>query len=146
MDYWPARLKQKHIKLQSFTTEGKESQVDELEETAPVMKPTDEESRKELDSAAFGQTVRGPLGWIVHGRSGDKGGSEFSFATCFNFQFSADVNCGLFVRHADEYEWLCQLLSKKNMAKFLAKEYVGDKLERVEFPGLLAVHFVRLLR
>jgi hypothetical protein len=55
----------------------------------------------------------------------------------------ADVNAGFFVRHADEYEWLCRLLSKKTMKKLLAKEEVGNRMERVELPGLLAVHFVR---
>ncbi|KAJ5712440.1 hypothetical protein N7493_008908 [Penicillium malachiteum] len=78
----------------------------------------------------FGPTVRGPLGWIVHGRSGDKG---------------SDANCGLWVRHRDEYLWLRSLLSIET-----ARELLGDEarrspplaIERFELPGLQAVHFL----
>jgi hypothetical protein len=80
-DYWPARLKQKHIQLQAFDMEGRASQVDQLGETAPVMKCTDEDAASELKPGDFGQTVRGPLGWVAHGRSGDKGGSAHLSST-----------------------------------------------------------------
>ncbi|KAF8874373.1 hypothetical protein CPB85DRAFT_1236417 [Mucidula mucida] len=89
----------------------------------------------EFDSAGKGQvdpsialeTVRGPLGWIVHARSGDKGGN---------------VNVGFFVRHEDEYPWLRSLLSLKKMIELLSEEFVGNRIERVVFPGIWAVHFV----
>ncbi|KAJ5714546.1 uncharacterized protein N7483_011727 [Penicillium malachiteum] len=78
----------------------------------------------------FGPTDRGPLGWIVHGRSGDKG---------------SDANCGLWVRHRDEYLWLRSLLSIEK-----ARDLLGDEahrspplaIERFELPGLQAVHFL----
>ncbi|KAJ5256771.1 hypothetical protein N7478_012875 [Penicillium angulare] len=78
----------------------------------------------------FGPTIRGPLGWIVHGRSGDKG---------------SDANCGLWVRHRDEYLWLRSLLSIDT-----ARQLLGDEaqhrpqlaIERFELPGLQAVHFL----
>lgn len=49
---------------------------------------------------------------------------------------------GFFVRNRDEYEWLRTLLSKAYLVSLLSKEYEGNRIERVEFPGLLAVHFV----
>ncbi|RDW70499.1 acyclic terpene utilization AtuA family protein [Aspergillus mulundensis] len=55
----------------------------------------------------FGPTVRGPLGWLCHARSGDKG---------------PDANCGFWVRHADEYTWLCGLLSIETVAILLGDE------------------------
>jgi hypothetical protein len=78
----------------------------------------------------FGPTTRGPLGWIVHARSGDKG---------------ADANCGFWVRHRDEYQWLRALLSVDT-----AQELLGDTgrqqpdltIERFELPSLHAVHFL----
>jgi hypothetical protein len=78
----------------------------------------------------FGPTTRGPLGWIVHARSGDKG---------------ADANCGFWVRHRDEYQWLRALLSVDT-----AQELLGDTgrqqpdlaIERFELPNLHAVHFL----
>lgn len=34
------------------------------------------------------------------------------------------------------------MLSKRFLIELLAKEYEGNRIERVEFPGLLGVHFV----
>jgi hypothetical protein len=61
----------------------------------------------------FGETTKGPLGWIVHARSGDKG---------------SNANVGFWVRHKDEYEWLQTLLSVENMKSLLADEYNKGKV------------------
>lgn len=53
-----------------------------------------------------------------------------------------DANVGFFVRSADEYEWLKALLCKAEIQRLMGKEYVGNRIERIELPGLLAVHFV----
>lgn len=101
--------------------------------TYPARQPsqpvTDTEEPVDL-SRDFGPTTRGPLGWIVHARSGDKG---------------ADANCGFWVRHRDEYQWLKALLSVDT-----AQELLGDTgrqqpdlaIERFELPSLHAVHFL----
>lgn len=64
----------------------------------------------------FGETVRGPLGWLVHGRSGDKG---------------SNANVGFWVRHQDEYEWLQSILSVGSMKELLADEYTGNQIVKV---------------
>ena len=51
---------------------------------------------------------------------------------------------GFFARQADEYEWLRAFLSKKTLVKLLAREYTNNRIERVELPGIMAVHFVGL--
>jgi len=79
------------------------------------------------DLSSFGPTTRGPLGWIVLGRSGDK---------------ASDANVGLFVRHDDEWEWLRSLLSVEKMKQLLGREYNGKEVDRFEIPGLRAVHFL----
>ena len=79
------------------------------------------------DLSSFGPTTLAPLGYIVHGRSGDK---------------SSNVNMGLFVRHADEYEWLRSLLSISKIEELLRDEYTGNKVDRWEFPHVWAVHFL----
>ncbi|KAL2848875.1 DUF1446-domain-containing protein [Aspergillus pseudoustus] len=79
-------------------------------------------------TTSFGETVRGPIGWIVHARSGDKG---------------SNANVGFWARDAEEYTWLRSLLTIAILRELLAKEYKeGSRIERVEFPGLRAVHFV----
>lgn len=66
-----------------------------------------------VDPQSFGKTVRGPLGWLVHARSGDKG---------------SDSNVGFWVRHRDEWDWLRGLLSVEKMEGLLAEEYKGKAI------------------
>ncbi|KAL4918337.1 hypothetical protein BDW62DRAFT_217657 [Aspergillus aurantiobrunneus] len=80
------------------------------------------------DPSAFGPTTPGPLGWLAHARSGDKG---------------PDANCGFWVRHADEYTWLRSLLSIEKVTELLGSKSSPElKIERFELPQLKAVHFL----
>lgn len=79
-------------------------------------------------SQTFGPTTRGPLGWVVLGRSGDK---------------ASDANVGLFVRHDDEWEWLRSLLTVDKMKQLLGpREYRGNGVDRFELRHIRAVHFL----
>lgn len=64
-------------------------------------------------SSDWGRTVSGPLGWIVHARSGDKG---------------SNCNVGFWVRHKDEWDWVRSLLSVDTIKRLLADEYNGKKI------------------
>lgn len=76
----------------------------------------------------FGRTVSGPLGWIVHGRSGDKG---------------SNCNLGLWVRHKDEWDWLWSLLSTSKLRDLLADEArKPSRIDRLELLNAFAVHFL----
>jgi hypothetical protein len=76
MEYWPGRVKQKHIQLSySFVGSDKKVLVPQVHETAPVQPQADYDA-KPFNASAYGPTTRGPLGWVVHARSGDKGGSK----------------------------------------------------------------------
>lgn len=77
---------------------------------------------------SFGPTVRARLGDVVLARSGDKG---------------ANANVGFFVRTDDEWEWLRSFLDLEKLKKLMAAEWKDNyRLERVELPGIRAVHFV----
>jgi hypothetical protein len=89
--------------------------------------PTEDVTSSPRDMASFGPTVLSPLGTIVHARSGDKG---------------SDCNVGFWVRYQDEYAWLQNLLSTEFMKTLLADEYKEGRIERFEFEGLRAVHFL----
>ncbi|KAL1853713.1 hypothetical protein Plec18170_005104 [Paecilomyces lecythidis] len=81
-----------------------------------------------IDVTSFGETIQGPIGWIVHARSGDKG---------------SNANVGFWARDDEEYTWLRSLLTIPRIQDLLGAEYKpGNRIERVEFPGLRAVHFV----
>jgi hypothetical protein len=89
--------------------------------------PTQDQTTGPVALSSYGATVKAPLGTIVHARSGDKG---------------SDCNVGFWVRHADEYAWLQSLLNTSFVKELLAEEYKGGRVERCEFPGLRAVHFL----
>lgn len=99
----------------------------------PERQPSQETTPLQIDiPRCFGATERVPLGTIVHARSGDKG---------------SDCNCGFWVRHADEYAWLKNLLSVATIKQLLGKEYDPSRrpridIERFELPHLRAVHFL----
>ncbi|KAH7112800.1 hypothetical protein B0J11DRAFT_511567 [Dendryphion nanum] len=93
----------------------------------PKHQPTQDITSNRIDLSTFGTTIRAPLGFIVHARSGDKG---------------SDCNVGFWVRHADEYVWLQNVLSVEFMKSLLADEYKGGRIERWEFSSLSAVHFL----
>lgn len=85
------------------------------------------ETRAALSDLDLGPCTRAPLGYVVHGRAGDKG---------------ANANVGFFVRFDDEYEWLKALLSTETLKLLLRDEYKGGQIDRFEFEGLRAVHFL----
>ncbi|KAF8858062.1 DUF1446-domain-containing protein [Acephala macrosclerotiorum] len=93
--------------------------------TFPREQPSQETSL--VHGNDFGETVRGPLGLLVHARSGDKG---------------SNANVGFWVRHQDEYDWMRSLLSTQKMKTLLADEYNGKKIDRFELPNIWAVHFL----
>lgn len=86
------------------------------------------ETDSPVDLASFGETVRAPLGYIVAGRSGDK---------------ASDCNCGFFVRHDDEWDWLRSFMTVERVKELLGpEEYKGKAIDRFEIKGIRAVHFL----
>lgn len=85
------------------------------------------ETSSALSSNALGPTSSAPLGYIVHGRSGDK---------------SSDCDVGLYVRNKDEWDWLRSTLTISKVKELLDGECKGGKIDRFEIPGLFAVRFL----
>ncbi|GAB7347764.1 hypothetical protein MBLNU459_g5311t1 [Dothideomycetes sp. NU459] len=98
----------------------------------PIYQPLG--ARASYDAAAAsvpsftGATRTMRLGDIALARSGDKG---------------ANLNVGVFVAGPRQYGWLRGFLSTARMKAFLGRDWRdGFVVERVEFPGIWAVHFV----
>ena len=67
-------------------------------------------------------------GKVVLARSGDKGGN---------------ANCGLWVRHDDEWPWLQSFLTVERFKGLLGNDYKSEyRIERCEMAKIRAVHFV----
>lgn len=74
------------------------------------------------------KTVSRPLGDLVLGRSGDKGGN---------------ANIGLWVRDPEAWEWLQTFMTTQRLVELLADDWdEAYTIERCVFPALWAVHFV----
>jgi hypothetical protein len=72
-------------------------------------------------------TKPAPLGRIVYARAGDKG---------------SNCNVGFFARDVSEWQWLRSLLSTQKFKELMDQDYKGQKVDRMEFPNLWAVHFL----
>ena len=76
----------------------------------------------------FGPTISVRLGDLVLARSGDKG---------------SNLNVGFFVRTLKAWEWLRTFLNSQKLIELMGEDWSDDYfLERVEFPGIFAIHFV----
>lgn len=147
-EYYVTLLPQSSIQHMVNLSDGSSFEVPPptAEETSvyPAQQPSQASTEGPASLGGFGRTVQGPLGWIVHGRSGDKG---------------SNANVGFWVRHKDEWDWLRSLLSTDTIKTLLAKEYNGKKIvslhhlrvgcnaltlsqDRFELPSLRGVHFL----
>lgn len=80
--------------------------------------------------STFGPTRKVKLGDVLLARSGDKG---------------ANVNVGFFMRESSKrhYEWLCSWLTRSRMVELMGQDWKEEfYVERMEFRGIGAVHFV----
>lgn len=132
-DYWPSLLPQSEIQhVTNLIWTGEKIDIPPARTLQDYGKTYETrqwtyDTKEPADLTSFGPTTRGPLGWIVLGRSGDKG---------------SDANVGLFTRQQDEYEWLKSLLSVQKIKELLGPEYNGKEVDRFEIPGIRAVHFL----
>ncbi|KAK3109324.1 hypothetical protein LTR53_017542 [Teratosphaeriaceae sp. CCFEE 6253] len=94
--------------------------------TYPISRPSSHETTAPVDLKSFGEVLHEPLGHVVCARSGTQDGN---------------TSLAFFVRHRDEYPWLQALLTVDKLKELLGQDYSGQKVERVEFPVLWAVHF-----
>ena len=121
--YWPTLVAQADLVHQVILPDGRTETI----ALPPVMAPVAATPASEATAGGYeGETTRGPLGWLVDARSGDKG---------------SDANVGLWVRDRAAYGWLASELTVARLRELLP-EAASLAVERHEFPGLGAVNFV----
>lgn len=126
-EYYVTLLPQSDVEHKVHLWDGSEFDIPppDKAKTFPAQQPSQPVTTNAVED--FGPTTRGPLGWIVHARSGDKG---------------SNANVGFWVRNKDEWDWLRSLLSVETIKHLLADEYRGKKVDRFELPNMYAVHFL----
>ncbi|KAJ7140973.1 hypothetical protein C8R44DRAFT_239640 [Mycena epipterygia] len=128
LEYFVTKMEQRDVRHRVHMADGEVAEVPPPSVTRIF--PTQQPSTPRFSGAGrdnFGETVRAPLGLVVHARSGDKG---------------SDSNVGFFARDAEEFEWLRRLLSVDQVKELLADEYNGKEIDRFELPNIRAVHFL----
>ncbi|KAJ9424236.1 DUF1446 domain-containing protein [Fusarium oxysporum] len=131
MEMFPALMPVSAIEHRIEMSTGASHRIEPPAKTAkyPIVRPSTE-THGPVDMLTFGPTEWAPLGSVVHARSGDKGDNS---------------NVGFFVRNDDEYAWLRNLLTVSKLKQLFGDDWFkGDperRVERVEFPGINAVHF-----
>ncbi|KAJ8116175.1 hypothetical protein OPT61_g2336 [Boeremia exigua] len=128
-EYWVALLPQESIKHTCYIpSKGLEIPIPAPTNTQDFLYEQDTyETNNPIDLSSLGPTTKAPLGYIVHARSGDKG---------------SDCNVGLFVRNADEWDWLRSLLTVDKVRQLLGGDDTGKPIFRFELPNIWAVHFL----
>jgi hypothetical protein len=128
-EYYVTLFPQKDIRHTAHLDSGEDLNIPPPPTTKlwPKQQPSQAYTSNPASLSSFGPTQPGPLGHIVHARSGDKG---------------SDANVGFWVRHQDEYEWLRTLLSTDTIRTLLADEFKGKPIDRFELPNARAVHFL----
>lgn len=99
------------------------------------------ETRNPVELSSFGRTTRARLGDIALARSGDKGGNAnvgFFIPTQLPSSYPAASPL-----YAESWDWLRSYLTITKLKEMFGESW-SDKfyIERVEFPKIMAVHFV----
>ncbi|KAF2403244.1 DUF1446-domain-containing protein [Trichodelitschia bisporula] len=127
-EYWVALLPQDAVTEMVHFPDGSSQRVPAPTKMTTYPREQDSyEPASPADLSSFGPTKRAPLGYVVLGRSGDK---------------SSNANLGLFVRGDEEWAWLRSFLTTSKLRELLAKDDEGRQIDRTEFPGIKAVHFL----
>ncbi|OHW97486.1 DUF1446 domain-containing protein [Colletotrichum incanum] len=129
--YFPALIPQSRIPLVVSLIDGEQDLVVEPRqqgESGASPRQPDYDPLFSVFDLRTSRTVKRPLGDLVFARSGDKGGN---------------ANVGFWVRHASAWPWLQAFLTKQRLIQLLGDDWHDQYMvERCEFPGLWAVHFV----
>ncbi|KAK5173983.1 uncharacterized protein LTR77_001062 [Saxophila tyrrhenica] len=126
-EYFPTLIPQPTTMIH-FSTSDSSVEVLPPTKTLPekLVQPSYEPSSP-LAVDSFGPTTRMPLGRILHARAGDKG---------------SNCNVAFFPVHDEAWPWVRSFFTTEKFIELLADDYVGQKIERMEFPGICAVHFL----
>ncbi|KAH6046626.1 hypothetical protein HBI54_086140 [Parastagonospora nodorum] len=144
ISYYPAIWPQEKLNtsINMLTTRGTE----QIKTTPPprfenLAKRESYETSNPIDLAAFGPTTRARLGDVVLARSGDKGGNaNIGFFVPTSLPSSYPETSPLY---AECWDWLRTYITKPKLQEMFGESW-DDKffVERVEFPHIMAVHFV----
>ncbi|EME41925.1 hypothetical protein DOTSEDRAFT_82075 [Dothistroma septosporum NZE10] len=127
-EYFPTLIPQPPQTIHFSTNQQESINVPPPQETLPqpLAQPS-YDITSPIPLSTFGPTTKAPLGRIIYGRAGDKG---------------SNCNVGFFPKHEAVWPWLRSLLTIDTFKDLLGDDYHGQVIDRMEFPGIWAVHFL----
>ncbi len=126
VDYWPGLLRQDSLRHQAHLPDGQVVDIPPPAGAHPYEGQPASTRTPPASLASFGQTVRRPLGDVVHARAGDKAGN---------------ANLGFWVSQDDAYPWLLSFLTTDRLTELLASPK-AITIKRYELPKLRGLCFV----
>jgi hypothetical protein len=150
ISYYPAIYPQSSLKTSINILRPSESLVNLVCDSIPTGPPPNFEALSKRESyetrspfqlSSLGSTIRARLGDVVLARSGDKGGNAnigFFIPTQLPSAYPADSSL-----YAASWDWLRTFLTIPKLREMFGESW-DDRfyIERVEFPKIMAVHFV----
>ncbi len=127
VEYWPALVPVDVLDHVVVDADGRRTPVEDTPVRAPVTGQRPSDPAPPVPD--LGPVRRAPLGLVAHGRCGDKGGNS-------NIGFWTSPTAP-----PEAWEWLRATLSTARL-RALHPDAADVAVERHEFPGLRAVHFV----
>ncbi|CAI7639513.1 unnamed protein product [Penicillium glandicola] len=126
--YPQAKLNEKALILDSSGNIARELPAGHPAVYSPVEPRANNDPEDTDPVTPFDSLTTIPLGDIVLARSGDKG---------------ANVNIGLFVSTPEIFSWFRAFMTRAKLQALMGDDWREEyRIERVEFPNILAVHFV----
>lgn len=137
LGYFPALAKQGEIRESVNIVGAKDASVQKIE-VGPPRATEALSSRANYETASprglseFGPTKMAPIGNVLLARSGDKG---------------ANVNVGFtpraYANDIETWDWMRSFLTRGKIMEMMGDDWKDwYHIERVEFPGIRAIHFV----
>ncbi|KAI9021368.1 hypothetical protein DFJ74DRAFT_121882 [Hyaloraphidium curvatum] len=129
VEFYPALLAYDKVPHRATLPDGTVVPIGQAPDSAIPPSYAEQNPPQSTTSDDFGETIRVPLGYIAHARSGDKGGNS---------------NVGFWTLTDSSYDWLRSKLTLDFFTELLAEEGKGMNIsiERIEFPNVRAVHFL----
>lgn len=129
VEFYPALLPMEVIPHRATLADGTVVKVPVAPDSMVPVPYAEQGHTQSTTDKDFGETIRVPLGYLAHARSGDKGGNS---------------NVGFWTIDDESYEWLRSTMTTEFFRELLADEGKGMdiKIERIEFPNVRAVHFL----
>lgn len=138
LGYYPGLYRQSNLHMRTALVGGDLMDVPAPEVTEELPANHSYDTVDTVPLSRFGKTKKAEFGTVVLARSGDKGGNINVGFLPFSDPIDHTGRA-----HMDHWDWLRSFLTRDKLKELMGDDWSQEySIERVEFPGIRAVHFV----